>query len=377
MNFEKTNYSTMVSNVVVEGNISYIEELSNELGITLGEQELNKIKEKAIKLVNLFNKDLNYFKQTINEATFDDINLLEEFNSSKQVVLASSDIKHKVGMQTKDFDMKMKKIQNSEFSRNIWDILTAKSSDDKEREVLAKFMDDLKAKRDEFERSSQEITINIQNLQSEKQTLNKNVRDLAKKTIVLNLTSLFFKSILPDITEDEESQFANKLTALDRRLRSIYEILLISKKNVIDINNQIDMYNEVQNVLDEYKVSAIKIISSEVKNRIVLQDIKTMYESLDKVRTTVNTLVSDNTKLTEQLVQDVHKLSKDSIFDKDVIEDAINSSQIIRDEKFQRDSQISQTIENDNKGYLRKIFDMNQKESAWNQKKVSKHMLDV
>ena len=105
MNFEKTNYSTMVSNVVVEGNISYIEELSNELGITLGEQELNKIKEKAIKLVNLFNKDLNYFKQTINEATFDDINLLEEFNSSKQVVLASSDIKHKVGMHTKDFDM--------------------------------------------------------------------------------------------------------------------------------------------------------------------------------------------------------------------------------------------------------------------------------
>jgi len=377
MTLEKTKYSTMISDTVIKENTTYLQDRSEVLGIELSENEKAKIKERAKKIVDIFTKDLSEFKQIIDEATFEDINLLEEFNSSKVVVLASSDIKNKVVLEVGEFDSRTKKIQNGEFSRNLLDMVMQKSSQEKEREILANFMEYLKRKKEEFERSSQDISLNIANLKSQKDTVLINTRNLTKKVIVLELSGLFFKSVLPSLIENDTNDFNGKLTALDRRLRSIYEMLLISKKNIIDINNQIDMYNELQNVLDEYKVSAIKILHSEMQNRIVLQDLKTMYESLSNVRQTVNHLLVDNTKLTEKLVDEIHNLSKDSIFDKDVVEDAIHSSQTIRDEKFQRDIEIKKSIEEDNKSFLKKIGEMNQKEKAWNQKNNAKYILDI
>jgi len=377
MTLEKTKYSTMISDTVIKENTTYLQDRSEVLGIELSENEKAKIKERAKKIVDIFTKDLSEFKQIIDEATFEDINLLEEFNSSKVVVLASSDIKNKVVLEVGEFDSRTKKIQNEEFSRNLLDMVMQKSSQEKEREILANFMEYLKRKKEEFERSSQDISLNIANLKSQKDTVLINTRNLTKKVIVLELSGLFFKSVLPSLIENDTNDFNGKLTALDRRLRSIYEMLLISKKNIIDINNQIDMYNELQNVLDEYKVSAIKILHSEMQNRIVLQDLKTMYESLSNVRQTVNHLLVDNTKLTEKLVDEIHNLSKDSIFDKDVVEDAIHSSQTIRDEKFQRDIEIKKSIEEDNKSFLKKIGEMNQKEKAWNQKNNAKYILDI
>lgn len=377
MSLEKTKYSTMISDTVIKENTTYLQDRSEVLGIELSENEKEKIKERAKKIVDIFTKDLSEFKQIIDEATFEDINLLEEFNSSKVVVLASSDIKNKVVLEVGEFDSRTKKIQNGEFSRNLLDMVMQKSSQEKEREILANFMEYLKRKKEEFERSSQDISLNIANLKSQKDTVLFNTRNLTKKVIVLELSGLFFKSVLPSLIENDTNDFNGKLTALDRRLRSIYEMLLISKKNIIDINNQIDMYNELQNVLDEYKVSAIKILHSEMQNRIVLQDLKTMYESLSNVRQTVNHLLVDNTKLIEKLVGEIHNLSKDSIFDKDVVEDAIHSSQTIRDEKFQRDIEIKKSIEEDNKSFLKKIEQMNQKEKAWNQKNNAKYILDI
>ncbi len=150
MTLEKTKYSTIISDTVIVENTSYLEEKSEVLGIELSESEQEKIKERAKKIVDIFAKDLSDFKQIIDEATFEDINLLEEFNSSKQVVLASSDIKNKVALEVGEFDNRTKKIQNGEFGRNLLDIMTQKSPQEKEREVLANYMEYLKKKKEEF-----------------------------------------------------------------------------------------------------------------------------------------------------------------------------------------------------------------------------------
>jgi hypothetical protein len=357
--------------------VDTIEKLSQQLGIKLSENERTKILESSKKFVDVFNNELSDFKETIDDATYEDIDYLGEFNSSKQVVLASSEIKAKVIMSTTSLDKKMDSISKNEFNRNVFDIVMQKTKEEKQREILVGFMDYMKHKQDEFNLFSQEITINISNLKKEKEVVRDNARSLSKKAIMLTVTSIFFKSVLPHIDNLQDEDYQSKLIALDRRLRTMFEILYVTQKNIIDIDNQTEMYNELQNVIDEYKVSAMRIISMEIKNRVILQDIKAMYESLNSVRKTVNNLISENTKLTKQLVGDIHVLSKDSILDKAVITSSVENATQIKDGSNQRSVDTYKQIQQDNQEFIAKISTMIKNDERWNEKQNTKNMLDL
>jgi hypothetical protein len=369
--------SEYVTTEVVASQADTIETLSQQMGIKLSEIDRTKILESAKKFVDVFNNDLSDFKETINEATYEDIDYLGEFNASKQVVLASSEIRAKVIMSTTGLDKKMDSISKNEFNRNVFDIVMQKTKEEKQREILVGFIEYMKHKQDEFNRFSQEIAINISNLKKEKEVVRDNARALAKKSIMLTVTSVFFKSVLPHIDSLQDEDYQAKLIALDRRLRTMFEILYVTQKNIIDIDNQVEMYNELQNVIDEYKVSAMRIISMEIKNRVVLQDIKSMYESLNTVRNTVNHLILENTKITKQLVGDIHALSKDSILDKEVITSSVDSATQIKEGSSQRSVDIYKQIQQDNKEYLLKISTMVKNGERWNERQNAKNMLDL
>jgi hypothetical protein len=369
--------SEYVTTEVVASQADTIETLSQQMGIKLSEIDRTKILESAKKFVDVFNNDLSDFKETINEATYEDIDYLGEFNASKQVVLASSEIRAKVIMSTTGLDKKMDSISKNEFNRNVFDIVMQKTKEEKQREILVGFIEYMKHKQDEFNRFSQEIAINISNLKKEKEVVRDNARALAKKSIMLTVASVFFKSVLPHIDSLQDEDYQAKLIALDRRLRTMFEILYVTQKNIIDIDNQVEMYNELQNVIDEYKVSAMRIISMEIKNRVVLQDIKSMYESLNTVRNTVNHLILENTKITKQLVGDIHALSKDSILDKEVITSSVDSATQIKEGSSQRSVDIYKQIQQDNKEYLLKISTMVKNGERWNERQNAKNMLDL
>jgi len=369
--------SEYVTTETVVSQVDTIETLSQQLGIKLSENDRTKILESAKKFVDVFNNELTDFKETIDDATYEDIDYLGEFNASKQVVLASSEIKAKVIKSTTNLDKKMDSISKNEFNRNVFDIVMQKTKEEKQREILVGFMEYMKHKQDEFNLFSQEIAINISNLKKEKEVVRENARALSKKAIMLTVTSVFFKSVLPHIDNLQDEDYQAKLIALDRRLRTMFEILYVTQKNIIDIDNQTDMYNEFQNVIDEYKVSAMRIISMEIKNRVVLQDIKAMYESLNSVRKTVNYLIAENTKITKQLVGDIHVLSKDSILDKEVITSSVESVTQIKEGSDQRSVDIYKQIQQDNQEYLSKISTMVKNGERWNERQNAKNMLDL
>lgn len=151
----------------------------------------------------------------------------------------------------------------------------------------------------------------------------------------------------------------------------------MTQKNMIDIDNQMAMYDELQNVIDEYKVSAMRIISMEIKNRVVLQDIKAMYESLNTVRQTINGLISENTIITKKLVGDIYALSKNSILDKEVMACAVENATEIKDSKDQRTIEIHKQVQQDNKEYLGKINQMVKNTERWNERQNTKNMLEM
>lgn len=369
-------YSDYLNDEIVTGEKNTLDELAQKLGLKLAESEKTKIFDSAKKLVDVFNGDLSDFKMTIDDATYEDIDCLGEFNIAKHVVIASSEIKAKVLTSTNTLDKKMKIITNGDFKRNLFDIVLQKSLENKTREILVGFMEYVKQKQDEFNLFSQEIASNISNLKRENEVVTENTRTLGKKAITLTLSSTFFKSILPHI-DVSGTDHQEKLIALDRRLRTMYEILYVAQKNVIDIDNQVDMFNELQNIVDEYKVSAMRIVSMEIKNRIVLQDIKEMYESLNNVRETINKMISDNTKITEGLVQDIHNLSKYSILDYEVITNAVESATDIKDTQAQRKVDIHKQIVQDNREYLDKVNKMVKNSERWNERQNAKSMLDA
>ena len=375
MNYSQ-KLSERVNTEVVSAEADTIDTMAQQLGVKLMVSEKTKMMESGKKFVDVFTNDLIDFKLTIDDATYEDIDYLGEFNGSKQVVLASSDIKDKVITSTNAFDKKMQIITNNEIRRNLFEIVMQKSKEAKGREILVGFMDYIKHKQDEFALFSQEIAINISNLKNEKEMVGENARVLAKKAITLTLTSTFFKSVLPEINLKNEDYQA-KLVALDRRLRTMYEILYVTKKSIIDIENQMDMFNELQNVLDEYKVSAMRIVSIEIKNRVVLQDIKEMYTSLKHVRETINSLTVENSKITTQLVEDIHTLSKDSILDKNVMTNAVESATQLKETKDQRSAETHKQIQKDNKEYLDKINQMVSNEQKYNERHNSKKMLEL
>jgi hypothetical protein len=368
--------SEFVSDEVVAYELDNIYTLAQQLGITLIDNEKNNMIEGARKLVDVFNNDLADFKETIDDATYEDIDYLGEFNSSKQVLLSSSDIKVRVIASTMSLDKKMQSISNNQFNRNILELIMQKSKDTKQREILVGFMDFIKQKQEEFSHFSQEVAINISNLKAEKKMVLENSRALSKKVITLSITATFFKSVLPQV-DLKSDDYQSKLVALDRRLRTIYEVLYMTQKNMIDIDNQMDMYDELQNVIDEYKVSAMRIISMEIKNRIVLQDIKAMYESLNAVRQTINSLISENTNITKKLVGDIHAMSKNSILDKEVMACAVENVTEIKDGKDQRTIEIHKQVQQDNKEYLGKINNMVTNTERWNERQNIKNMLDL
>lgn len=345
--------SELVETEVIASEVDTIEDIATKLGIRLSESESTKIVESAKKFVDVFHNDLSDFKETIDDATYHDIDYLSEFNASKEVMLSSSDIKSKVLVTTGALDRQMETIGKNEYRRNLFDLILQKSKEDKEREVLVGFIDYVKHKQDEFATFSQEITVNVDNLKREKSTVEHNAKSLSKKAIMLSVTSSFFKSVLPKIETDHDYQL--KLSSIDRRLRTMYEILYMTQKSVIDIDNQIGMFLELQNVIDEYKISAMRILSMEVKNRIVLQDIKTMYESLNSVRDNINRLIQENTKFSENLVKEIHTLSKESILDRDVVDGSMESATRIQETHDQRQNDIHRQIQQDNREYLEKI----------------------
>jgi hypothetical protein len=367
--------SELVNDEVVAFVADNVDTMAQQLGIKLIENEKIKMIEGARKFVNVFNNDLADFKETIDDATYEDIDYLGEFNSSKQVLLASSDIKVRVVTSTMTLDKKMQAISNNQFSRNLLDLLMQKSKDTKQREVLVDFMDFMKQKQEEFRHFSQEVANNVSNLKTEKKIVLENSRALSKKVITLSMTARFFKSVLPQI-DLQSDDYQSKLVALDRRIRTIYEVLYMTQKNMIDIDNQMAMYDELQNIIDEYKVSAMRIISMEIKNRIVLQDIKAMHESLNSVRQTINSLISENTKITKQLVSDIHTLGKNSILDKEVMTYAVENSTEVKDTKNQRTFEIHKQVQQDNKEYLDKINAMVKNTERWNERHNVKLMLD-
>jgi hypothetical protein len=367
--------SSYVDDDVMASEENTVESIAKQLGLRLNEAERSKILESAKKFVDLFHNDLSEFKETIDDATYNDIDYLSEFNASKQVILSSSEIKSKVITATTALDSKMQMIAANEYRRNLFDIIIQKSKDEKQREILVGFIDYVKHKQDEFQIFSQEVTLNIENLRREKETVQQNARLLSKKAIMLSVTSIFFKRVLTKIDLDEDYQ--SKLIAIDRRLRTMYEILYMTQKNVIDIENQIDMYNELQNVIDEYKVSAMRIISMEIKNRVVLQDIKSMHSSLAQVRTTLNHLVADNAKVTDQLVKDIHALSKESILDKEVVSSSVESATQIRESSQHRALDTHRQIQQDNQKFLSKINQIVLNNERWNTRQNAKSMLDL
>lgn len=368
--------SERVNTEVVSAEADTIDTMAQQLGVKLKESEKIKIMESGKKFVDVFTNDLIDFKLTIDDATYADINYLEEFKNAEQIIMVSSEIKGKVLTSTNAFDKKMQIITNNEIRRNLFEIVMQKSKEAKDREVLVGFMDYIKHKQDEFALFSQEIATNISNLKNEKEMVGENARVLAKKAITLTLTSTFFKSVLPEIDLKNEDYQA-KLVALDRRLRTMYEILYVTKKSIIDIENQMDMFNELQNILDEYKVSAMRIVSIEIKNRVVLQDIKEMYTSLKHVRETINSLIVENSKITTQLVEDIHTLSKDSILDKNVMTNAVESATQLKETKDQRSAETHKQIQKDNKEYLDKINQMVSNEQKYNERHNSKKMLEL
>lgn len=349
--------------------------LAKQLGVVLTDAERLKIIENARKFVDVFNSDLSDFKETIDDATYHDIDYLSEFNASKQVMLSSSDIKSKVIHTTGTLDRHMELIGKNDYRRNLFDLILQKSKEDKEREILVEFIDYVKHKQDEFAVFSQEITLSIDNLKREKSTVEHNTKSLSKKAIMLSVTSSFFKSVLPKIEADQDYQL--KLSSIDRRLRSMYEILYMTQKNIIDIDNQIGMFLELQNVIDEYKISAMRILSMEVKNRIVLQDIKAMYESLHSVRENINRLIHENTKFSENLVKEIHTLSKESILDREVVDASMESASRIQDTEDQRQNDIHRQIQQDNRDYLEKISKTVVSNERRTERRNAKVMLEV
>jgi hypothetical protein len=334
-----------------------INKSGNIFDLKLQEGDIQKIIEKSKKLVEVFNNDLVTFQQVIEDITQDEEKIVSDDNSMS-IIESSDTIQNKVREVTHTFNKQLESSNIDKIKRNLWEIMIGKTKEVKQREVQIQAIEYVKSAKKEFESLDFKIASSIDILNDIRNKTIKNNVLLAKKYLMFDTTVIFVESLANSNLEYIEL-LDKKITSIKRRQRTLSEIYIMQQKSILDMTIQLDMYDDLKTILNEYKLSALQIIALEARNNIILQDLYNIHQHLKSTKIKVNEFINTNSKNQAHLVESIHQTSKESILDKQNVAEAIEMSKSILDNKSNREKEQLLQIEQDNKDYFGMIKSLN------------------
>ena len=302
---------------------------------TLSEAELLKIEAHAKEFLSVVsNKDSSEIRSILESLVIDDIALLE--NSSELLSVKVGQIDAINSSDTNDISSALVKL-NSEISQinphrqnlsvnrfiamlpfvgkplNRY-LKRFKSSKEVIDEIMAHLAEGSTLLRDDN-------TV----LQHDKKRYQEAAIQLQRKALVLEHVVFSIEENLSTLTEKERTFYENNLLLnLHKKVRSIYEILVVTQEGILSsdliVNTNWELIDNIANV----RVVTKRALEIGVSMLIALENQKNVLDAIEKTKSVTNDLLVGNAKKMNQQASDIYTKSSSATLNIDTLKEAFN-----------------------------------------------------
>jgi uncharacterized protein YaaN involved in tellurite resistance len=302
-----TNIEKVYSSITSEENKLTVTDETNVFEDDLTKEEQEHIKQKAQEFLEFFvGKDKNEIRDILEEVTIDDIEALENSSEllgtkighmesiddtqsndiAKTLVKLSTEVSninpHKHNLSANNF-LSFIPFVGKPINKYLKKFRTASSLID---EILQNLDDGENLLRDDN-------TV----LKHDKQRYKKAAIELQRKALIMQQVIMAIEENISHLNDSEQEFYVNNLLlSLQKKIRSIYEILLVTQEGFLSndfiINTNWELIDNISNV----KVVTKRALEIGVSMLVALENQKNVLEAIEKTREATNELIVGNAK---------------------------------------------------------------------------------